>query len=58
VIKLPYVRIANPEVHQEVKMLANDHGVAAGILVSEILSASLRSGEAERIAEEVSKKAE
>jgi len=56
VIELPYVRIANPEVHQEVKMLANDHGVVAGVLVSEILASSLRSGEAEKIAEEVSRK--
>lgn len=52
-INLPYVRIARPEVHQEVKMLADEHGIAAGVLVSEILSRALQSGEAERIAKEV-----
>ncbi len=55
-IKLPYIRIANPEVHREVKTLANDHGIVAGVLVSEIFSASLQTGEAERIAEQVEKK--
>jgi len=50
---LPYIRIAKPDVHQEIKMLSVEFKLSSGVLVSEILLTSLKNGEAEKIAKQV-----